>query len=339
MEKIKIGQIGIGHNHGEEKMKSARRLPNEFEIVGVAEPDEAWLKARGHQEGYRGLPFMSVEELLATPGLQAVLVESDVKDLMKTARLCIDRGLHIHLDKPVGTDLEAYRGLLRDAKRQNLVVQLGYMYRYNPAVRDCLRRAKAGELGEIYHMDTHMSTEHWPEYRQWLSTFPSGTMYIFGCHMIDMIVHVMGAPENVVSFCNETGKGGISVVDNCVAALTYPKGTSLVRTSSVEINGFGRRQVVVCGENGTIEVKPLENPMCYSISRPDSNSIFQDHHSCQGFSSPAGRYDDQLREFAQIIRGQADNPYPWEHEYLVQLVSLAACGVIPYEKPAADFEL
>lgn len=34
MKKIKIGQIGIGHNHGESKMKAVRKFPELFEIVG-----------------------------------------------------------------------------------------------------------------------------------------------------------------------------------------------------------------------------------------------------------------------------------------------------------------
>ena len=65
MQKIRLGQLGIGHNHGEEKMKSYRRYPDLYEIVGVAEPDEEWLNKRKHLKGYEGLPFMSEEELLS----------------------------------------------------------------------------------------------------------------------------------------------------------------------------------------------------------------------------------------------------------------------------------
>jgi len=36
------------------------------------------------------------------------------------------------------------------------------------------------------------------------------------------------------------------------------------------------------------------------------------------------RYDDQLIEFARCVRGEIGNPYPYEHELLVQEVLLAA---------------
>ena len=39
---IKIGQIGIGHNHGAAKMEALRKLEDDFEVVGVVEPDPAW---------------------------------------------------------------------------------------------------------------------------------------------------------------------------------------------------------------------------------------------------------------------------------------------------------
>lgn len=39
--------------------------------------------------------------------------------------------------------------MLDTAKEKELVVQLAYMYRYNPAVQECMRRIKDGRLGEI----------------------------------------------------------------------------------------------------------------------------------------------------------------------------------------------
>jgi hypothetical protein len=39
-----------------------------------------------------------------------------------------------------------------------------------------------------------------------------------------------------------------------------------------------------------------------------------------------GRYDEQLIELANIIRGEMANPYPPAHELMVQEVLLAASG-------------
>ena len=44
------------------------------------------------------------------------------------------------------------------------------------------------------------------------------------------------------------------------------------------------------------------------------------------FPRVPGRYDGQLIELAEIIRGEIENPYPLEHELLVQKCLLEACG-------------
>ena len=94
--RIKIGQIGIGHNHGEAKMRSACKLNDLFEVTGYAEEDEKWIAQRGGSEVYRKLRRLSVAELLEQS--DAVLVETDVPRLTEYAKLCADAGKHIHMD-------------------------------------------------------------------------------------------------------------------------------------------------------------------------------------------------------------------------------------------------
>ena len=79
MKKIKIGQIGIGHNHGEAKMKAVRKFPELFEVIGYAEENERWIEKRSHSKGYEGVPRLSVEEVIEQS--DAVLIESDVRNL------------------------------------------------------------------------------------------------------------------------------------------------------------------------------------------------------------------------------------------------------------------
>ena len=46
MRRIKIGQIGIAHNHGADKMLAARKFPALFEVIGYAEENEEWVQKR-----------------------------------------------------------------------------------------------------------------------------------------------------------------------------------------------------------------------------------------------------------------------------------------------------
>ncbi len=71
MNKIKIAQIGIGHNHGSEKMRTVLNFPEVYAVVGVCEGDPVWIKSRGALDVYCGLPFMCEEELLNVPSPDA----------------------------------------------------------------------------------------------------------------------------------------------------------------------------------------------------------------------------------------------------------------------------
>lgn len=336
MEKIKLGQIGIGHNHGEAKMRGARKFPELFEIVGYAEENERWYEKRSDLPGYEGLKRMSVEEVIEKS--DAILVESDVWDLTQYAQMCIDAGKHIHMDKPASGTLEEYKKLLDTAKAKNLVIQLGYMYRYNPAVRDCFERVRNGDLGEIYSINAEMSTFHGKQYKQWLTNFGGGIMYILGSHLVDLIVYLMGEPKKITTFLRSTGLDDVHFEDNNLAVLEYENALARIFVSSVEVNGHGRRQFVVSGSRGTVNICPIEPAtMTYS----DTTITDQPYKNIKidiPFDNvpKKGRYDDMLQDFYEYIKGTKQNPFSYEHDYLVQKVLSDIVGGIRFHGKNID---
>ncbi len=240
--------------------------------------------------------------------------------------MCIDAGKHIHLDKPAGQDIAAYARLLSDAEAGHLTVQLGYMYRYNPAVQYCLAKVKDGTLGELFAVDAVMSTEHPAEYRRWLRNFQGGTLYIFGCHLIDLVLSLWGMPESITAYQKKTFFDSVDVYDNGFAVLNYRQGVATVRASSVEVNGFGRRQLVVCGSKGSIEIKPLERPTVLCLTLKDYSSPYCDKKKIIPLPETAGRYDEMMLDFAKMVRGERKNPYSSAYELTLQKAILKACG-------------
>ncbi|MBR4116992.1 MAG: Gfo/Idh/MocA family oxidoreductase [Clostridia bacterium] len=318
---IKIGQIGIGHNHGEAKMQTVRKFPELFEVVGFAEENEKWINKRGNLKCYEGLKRYSVDELIDK--CDAILIETDVWNLTKIAQKCIDADKHIHLDKPGSGTIEEYKKMLDAAKEKKLVVQLGYMYRYNPAIQKAFELIDEGKLGEIYSINAEMSTLHSPKYRKWLTNFGGGIMYILGCHLIDLIVYIMGRPQKVNAFLKHTMLDGVEVDDNNLAVLEYEKAIAKVFVSSVEINGFGRRQFVVSGSKGTVNICPLERPITMTYSDTEiANNPYADRKILLPFedNTSLGRYDQMIKDFYGYIVGEKENPFTYEHEYNVQAV-------------------
>lgn len=328
MEKIKLGHIGTRHDHSRAKLEAAKKFPDLFEIVGIVPESDAVAERIKNDKVYGDVPILTEEELFAVPGLEAVLCEGYELESVAAAQRCIDHGLHVHLDKPGGEDIAAYEKMLRDAKHRGLVVQLGYMYRYNPAVcymRDLLHD---GRIGEITAIDAQMSTQHDLRVNRLLSGFKGGSMFWLGCHLIDLILQVAGMPDAVIPMHNSSDFILDGVLDNTFAVLRYPKFVATVRVNSTEVNGFGRRQFVLCGREGTVEIKPLEGPirMTFADRRMTGSNIYSDVKAEIPFQKPSGRYDVMLRDFAAYIRGTKQNPYDHDYELRLQKTVLAACG-------------
>lgn len=319
VKKIKVGQIGIAHNHGEGKMHAIRKFPELFDVIGYSETDEEWIKKRGNDDCYKDLKRYTEDELIEKCDL--LIIETNVWELTKTAQKCIDAGKHVHIDKPASGILSEFQKLLNDAKEKQLTVQLGYMYRYNYAIKKCMDMISSGKLGEIYQIDAEMITKHTDEYRNWLRHFNGGTMYIFGSHLIDLVVSILGEPQNVVPFIKQTGLNNVYSDDNCFAVLEYEKAIARITTVSTEINGWGMRRFFVAGSKGTIEIKPIELNVKMTLSTDDYAT---DAYKNMQMTVPVedvptlSRYDDMVIDLYKSVTGEKENPYSYEHEYIVQ---------------------
>ena len=319
MNKIKIGQIGIGHNHGEGKMLAVQKFPELFEVIGYAEENEKWVEKRGNLPCYKDLPRLSVEEIIEKS--DAILVECDVWNLTKVAKMCVEAGKHVHIDKPASGTLAEFEELLNIAKEKNLTVQMGYMYRYNFAIQKLMDMINSGELGEIYQIDAEMSTYHSKEYREWLKHFKGGSMYIFGSHLIDLVVSILGKPEKVYPFIKQTGFKGVYSDDNNFAVLEYDKAIARITNLSVEVNGWGMRRFAVMGSKGTVEIKPIELNVEMTKSTTDiASNAYQDMKEKVDIKDvpTLSRYDEMMKDFYKSVIGEKENPYSYEHELAVQ---------------------
>jgi predicted dehydrogenase len=323
--RIKIGQIGTGHGHATGKMETMRRS-EDWDVVGIVEPDPEKRAVAQKAPAFANLKWMSEEELLNTAGLQAVAVETEVKDLVPTGIRCVAAGKHIHLDKPAGESLSAFKRLLDEATRQRLVVQLGYMLRYNPAFQRCFEIVREGWLGDIFSIDAAMSKVIGVNERKALMPYAGGSMFELGCHVIDAVVNILGKPASVTAYSRSSSPGNDGFADNGMAVLEYAKSTVTVRSAFLEIEGAARRQFVVCGTKGTYDIRPLEPPrvrLALDATRGEFRKGYQD----LAFPKPAGRYDGEFAELAKVIRGEKSLAFTSEHDLAVHETVLRASGL------------
>ena len=283
---LRLGQIGVGHGHAN-KLAIYRDSPD-WEVVGICEPDAGLRAAAEKQKTYQGLPWMSRDELLAVDRLDAVLVETKPDTSLAHAAAAIAAGRHVHLDKPAGTSLPAYRKILDEANTKSLVVQMGYMFRFNPAVMLLREFLDQGWLGDVFEVSAVMSKVVETAARKEFARFPGGMMFELGCHVIDLVVAVLGKPDRVESVLRHSLENADdTLADNTLAILHYPRAIATIRASALEVEGFSRRHLTVCGTQGTSTSSPSMTRQRGSRSTAPGGCFPRESPRCHSPGSPA----------------------------------------------------
>jgi UDP-N-acetylglucosamine 3-dehydrogenase len=126
---LRVGVVGVGVM-GSNHARVFADLPG-VRLMGVADPDR---KQRDFVSGALGCAaFGGLEALLAT-GIDAVTVAAPTHLHEELALACLERGVHVLVEKPIAPSVEEGRTIIAAARRARLVLMVGHVERFNPTV-------------------------------------------------------------------------------------------------------------------------------------------------------------------------------------------------------------
>lgn len=311
--KLRIGQIGTEHAHAAGKMEAMRSLTDLWEVVGVTGP-----------AGYEGVKTLTVEELLATPDLKAVAVETTIEASCEMARRCIEAGKHVHLDKPGALNHKEFKSMRLEAEKRGLTVQMGYMLRYNPAFELLFQAVREGWLGEITEIDAAMGKLADARVLKQIGALAGGGLFELGGHVIDAVMTILGKPAAVTAFSTPTRDDGVQ--DNQMAVLKYAKATAVIRCNHADPFGGPRRRFNVTGTEGTFEIVPLESGKV-NLSLTKARGSYKKGVQSIQLDVPKDRYAGEFTDLAKVVRGEKKLAWDAAHDIAVHETVLRASGV------------
>ena len=336
MKPVTIAQIGIGNAHSVCNYPSLVRQRQYFDVKGFCLTENDEPKYKADRALYDVAPKLTLEAILNDPTIEAVSIEAEEMFGAKYARMAAEAGKHIFMDKPGGTNHAEFAEALRLIQSKGLKLHLGYMYRNNPSYCEALKLIESGAIGQVYAVEAHMNCLHNAVQLKWMNHFKGGQMYFLGCHLVDIIYRVMGEPEAVLPMNACTGIDGETSEDYGMAAFKYPTGYSFATSCGREPGGFMRRQVVITGSKGTIEINPIEHylPNENAIKNMLSTMRVTYADDPKGWhargearvSEPYNRYDGMTADFAREVRGEQVNPYSIDYEIRLHELVMRACG-------------
>lgn len=120
---IGAGKIGTFHTRTLAKMKGVT-------LVGVCDPDQ--MRAQKLAWEHNCTPYTHPEELIGQ--VDAVIIAAPTPLHHKLGMLFLEHGIHTLVEKPIAVTMEEARDLIQSAKKHNLILQVGHVERFNPAV-------------------------------------------------------------------------------------------------------------------------------------------------------------------------------------------------------------
>jgi predicted dehydrogenase len=332
--RVRIAFLGGGHGHGYGKVALAKRSAD-WDVVGIHEPDPA-LKARFQR---LGVPLLTQSQILEDPTIEVIGVEGWVWDLAASAKAALEAGKHVHVDKPPAANMADMRAMLDLAARKNRLLQVGYMWRYNPAVNRALEAGKAGWLGDIFQVRGLINTTISADERKKLARFKGGQMFELAGHIIDPIVRLMGRPEKVTPYLRHDYRElDDGLADNTMAVFEWRRAIGTVATASMahqQPQGGGNaatlpyRTLEFYGTEGAAVVRPIEEPGTFaatlSIDLHKAAGPYKAGRQSQTF--PYSRYVEDWVDLAAAVREGRKLGITAEEDLLVEETLLRASGM------------
>lgn len=299
---VQLGIVGLGRM-GRFHAAAIAEV-EEVVVVALAEPSpDALAQALAIVPGAE--PYPVVGDVLAHPGLEAVLVAAPTSLHPPIVQAALSAGVHVLCEKPLALDLDDARRLAGLARDQGRVLQVGFWRRFAPPWRTAKERIDAGEIGT----PVYVRLAQWdgdPPPASFCDPAVSGGLAIdCGVHEYDLAEWLTGRRITRVSAWAlplvEPSVGEAGDLDNLLAVLELEGGA----VASVDLTRNARYgddvRTEILGSHGALLVDLLPT----SRTRlGDASGVRELPESAVEDAMAAG-VAAQVRAFAAAVRGEA----------------------------------
>ena len=237
---LRVAVVGYGY-WGPNLVRNVIERP-ELELHGVCERDAE--RAAAFSARTPNVPvFDDLDDLLADPALDAVLVATPPRTHHAIASAALRAGKHVLVEKPLAKTAAEARDLIEIATADGLVLMPGHTFLYSPPVNKIRELITSGQLGEVYFLTSS---------RMNLGKYQSdGVICDLAPHDLSILMYLLDQPVTQVSAsARSVFQEGVPEV--AFITLTFANGT----TANVQISWLAPRKVremIIVGSNQMVQ--------------------------------------------------------------------------------------
>lgn len=142
---VKICMVGAGRVGKVHSRSITRHVPG-GKVVALVDPASEVLEATGCEFGIQAR-YPTLEEALEKTICDAVVITTPTFTHQALASLAASHGKHIFLEKPMALSLAECDAILKAAQSAGVILQIGFMRRFDPEFSVAAKRIEAGEIG------------------------------------------------------------------------------------------------------------------------------------------------------------------------------------------------
>lgn len=199
MKILRVGMIGVGGfgAYRRDRMRDCGL----FEIVAAYDRNPDALEQSRRQDGAK--PVASYEELLETPGIEAVVISTGAKFHAAQALAAMEKGLHVFVEKPLCATPDELRSLAAMQQRTGRVVGVGHAdLSHDPKALKIKAMLDAGDFGTVACIEALTAHSGGLEIREgdWRGDperNPGGMLFQCGVHTIHELLFLFGPITSV----------------------------------------------------------------------------------------------------------------------------------------------
>lgn len=248
---IRVGVIGVG-SMGRNHARVYSELEG-VELVGVADEDAQAAEAIATKYGCSS--YTDFRRLLDETELDALTVAVPTVEHLDVALEVIARGVHLLIEKPISSNVEEGQKIIESAASEKLILMIGHIERFNPAVIELKERLEGGELGRVFQIDARRE-----------GPLPTriqdvGVVIDLAVHDLDVIRYVTGS--EIVRVYAETERRIHSTHEDLLAGLVRLEDGTVGTLAINWLTPTKIRELYVTGERGMFRVDYLTQDLYF----------------------------------------------------------------------------
>jgi myo-inositol 2-dehydrogenase/D-chiro-inositol 1-dehydrogenase/scyllo-inositol 2-dehydrogenase (NAD+) len=300
--------IGAGRA-GKVHLNSVANFTPGGKIAAVVDPVPGVLSAAADEFGVEGR-FSTLEAAIEKVAFDAVVITTPTPTHKPLAVMAAEHQKHIFLEKPMALNLADCDAIITAARSNGVMLQLGFMRRFDPEFAAAAQRIQAGEIGRPMMIK---SLTHGPGLPPpWARdlTTSNGMLAEVNSHDWDTVRWLMGSNlervyTEVANFKGEAHQVDTpNFYDNVLVNIRFESG-GLGSISGVCPCGYGYdARVEIVGEQGIMQIGELEGQAVVVCTNRDQGLITPIYRTWP--ERFAWGYIREMQHFVQSI--QQDTP-------------------------------